>query len=533
LKEMMESPLRILLVDDDEDDYVLAREVLTDTMRRPFTTKWAQSYEDGLRAIQSERFDVVLLDYRLGQNSGIEFLREPGVHGADVPVILLTGQGERAIDLEAMQAGAADYLPKHHLEDTLERTIRHALERHRDRAALRQMNELLEERVTERTADLERANSALKEADRRKDEFIAILAHELRNPLAPISNALEIMHEAETDLAVCRDARTTLRRQVKHMVRLVDDLLEVSRLSQGKIQLKTAQVTLSEVVQQAVELARTLLERQSQTLVLTQSPEPIQLRADATRLTQVIGNLLNNASKFTPAGGRIDLSTRLNGQEVEITVRDNGIGIEPAQLPLIFDMFTQLDSSLERTQGGLGIGLTLVRNLVQMHGGTVEARSNGRNQGSEFLVRLPVESSTAALRMSSPVPDSPALPGQRRILVVDDNRDSANTLAMLLKFSKHQVVTAYDGLAAVEEFQRSRPDVVLMDIGLPGMNGLDAAKAIRALPDGNDVALVAMTGWGQDEDRQRTKEAGFDRHLVKPVDRAALMQLLVELPEKP
>ncbi|QDT52130.1 Autoinducer 2 sensor kinase/phosphatase LuxQ [Caulifigura coniformis] len=528
----MESPLRILLVDDDEDDYVLAREVLTDTMRRPFTTKWARSYEEGLSSLRAERFDVVLLDYRLGRNSGIEFLRERGVQSADVPVILLTGQGERAIDLEAMEAGAADYLPKHHLEDTLERTIRHALERHRDRAALRQMNELLEERVAERTADLERANTALKDADRRKDEFIAILAHELRNPLAPISNALEIMHEAEAELEICREARTTMRRQVNHMVRLVDDLLDVSRLSQGKIQLKTGPVWLSEIVRQAVELARPLLEREAQRLVVTESPAPIHLQADATRLTQVIGNLLNNASKFTPAGGRIDLSTRLNGHEVEITVRDTGIGIERAHLALIFDMFTQLDSSLERTQGGLGIGLTLVRNLVQMHGGSVEARSNGRNQGSEFLVRIPVETSTA-VRPSSPVPDTTTLPNQRRILVVDDNRDSANTLAMLLKLSKHQVVTAYDGLAAVEEFGRSHPDVVLMDIGLPGMNGLDAARAIRALPAGNDVALVAMTGWGQDEDRQRTKEAGFDWHLVKPVDRSALMQLLAELPAKP
>lgn len=529
---MAELPLRLLLIDDDEDDYVLARETLTDTMRQPFAATWARSYDEGLAAIRSHQFDVVLLDYRLGSRTGVEFLREPEVQSVGVPIILLTGQGERAVDLEAMQAGAADYLPKFHLQDTLERTIRHALERHRNRAALRQMNELLEERVAERTSDLERANAALKDADRRKDEFIAILAHELRNPLAPIANALSLIEAAEDDLDTCREARTILQRQLDHMVRLVDDLLEVSRLSQGKIELRKSEVTLSDVVQQAVEIARPGMERSSQILVQNLAPAPIRLWADPTRLTQVIGNLLNNASKFTPQAGRIEISTRLNGTVAEIAVRDTGIGIEPLQLPLIFDLFTQLDSSLERTQGGLGIGLTLVKNLVQMHGGTVEAHSKGRNQGSEFIVRLPVESSSPTLRTPTPAPTLQTLSGRRRILVVDDNRDSANTLAMLLKLSKHEVVTAYDGLAAVESFKGSLPDVVLMDIGLPGMSGLDAARVIRDLPEGKDVALVAMTGWGQEEDRQRTKEAGFDRHLVKPVDRSALIQLLSELPAK-
>lgn len=529
---MADSPLRVLLIDDDEDDYVLARETLTDTMRQQFTATWARSYDEGLKSIRSGLFDVVLLDYRLGRRTGIELLREPDVQAAGIPVILLTGQGERAIDLEAMQAGAADYLPKHHLQDTLERTIRHALERHRNREALRQMNELLEERVAQRTVDLERANAALKDADRRKDEFIAILAHELRNPLAPIANALALIEAAEDDLDVCREARTILQRQLGHMVRLVDDLLEVSRLSQGKIELRKCEVLLSDVVQQAIEVALPAMERSRQPLVQDLWPAPIRLWADPTRLTQIIGNLLNNASKFTPEGGQIAVSTRLTGGTVEIAVRDTGIGIEPLQLPRIFDLFTQLDSSLERTQGGLGIGLTLVKNLVQMHGGSVEAHSKGRNSGSEFIVRLPVEPSSPAPRTAAPAPTLSATPPRRKILVVDDNRDSANTLAMLLKLSKHDVVTAYDGVAAVEEFQRSHPDIVFMDIGLPRMSGLDAAKAIRALPEGKDVSIVAMTGWGQDEDRQRTNDAGFDRHLVKPVERAALIQLLSELPAK-
>ncbi len=527
----MDSPLRILLIDDDEDDFVLARDVLTDTMRQPFTATWASSYAAGLAAIQAQPFDVILLDYRLGERTGILFLREPQVQSLRAPIILLTGQGEREIDLEAMQAGAADYLPKHHLADTLERTIRHALERHRDHAALRRMNESLEQRVAERTVDLERANAALKDADRRKDEFIAILAHELRNPLAPISNALAILKEAEADVAVCREVRSTLERQVSHMVRLVDDLLEVSRLSQGKIELRKSKILLSDVVQQAVELALPLTERSQQSLIVNLSPEPIRLVADPTRLTQVIGNLLHNASKFTPQGGRIELTTRLDGPHAIITVQDSGIGIEASQLPRIFELFTQLDSSLDRSQGGLGIGLTLVKNLVQMHGGTVEAHSQGRHHGSEFSVRLPADVTAASDQGPAPGP-APQVSSRHRILIVDDNRDSANTLSMLLRISKHQVTTAYDGIAAVDEFQRSRPDVVLMDIGLPGMNGLEAAQAIRALPEGRDVLLVAMTGWGQEEDRQRTREAGFDRHLVKPVERTALLELLADLPTK-
>jgi signal transduction histidine kinase len=530
----MESPVNILLIDDDEDDFFLARDRLTDTMKQPFVITWAPSYDRGLDEIRRQAFDVVLLDYRLGAKSGLEFLHEPEVRAAAAPIILLTGQGEREIDVQAMQAGAADFLPKSHPTDTLERTIRHAMERHRDRTALRQLNEQLERRVAERTADLERANAALKDADRRKDEFIAILAHELRNPLAPISNALAIMREAEDDRDVCRTTRTTVERQVGHMVRLVDDLLEASRISQGKIKLRKEAVALSDVVQQAIEVARPLLEHNRQQFHLTASPKPISLAADATRLTQVVGNLLNNAAKFTPPGGRIELITRRDGNEAIISIRDSGIGIEASQLPRIFELFTQLDASLERTQGGLGIGLTLVKTLVQMHGGTVEARSEGHGLGSEFIVRLPIEGSSAPAASSMPAAASnSAAPSTRRILVVDDNRDSANTLAMLLKFSKHDVRTAYDGLSAVEAFKEYGPDVVLMDIGLPGMNGLDAARAIRALPTGQNVSLVAMTGWGQEEDRQRTSEAGFDRHLVKPVDRAALLKLLAELPPVP
>jgi signal transduction histidine kinase len=527
----MDAPLRILLIDDDEDDYVLAKDVLADTMRQPYATVWASSYEAGLEAIRQPGIDVVLLDYRLGSKTGIQFLEEPQVRAAGMPIILLTGQGERTIDLEAMQAGAADYLPKHHLSDTLERTIRHALERHRDRAALRRMNEMLEQRVAERTADLERANTALKDADRRKDEFIAILAHELRNPLAPISNALAILDQAENNIELGREARSTLNRQVGHMVRLVDDLLEVSRLSQGKIELRKSHIELATVVLQAIELARPLFERNAQEFVLKASAQPIHLYADPTRLTQVIGNLLNNASKFTPHGGRIELTTRQEGGHALISVKDSGIGIEPAHLPRVFDLFTQLDASLERTQGGLGIGLTLVKNLVQMHGGVVEAHSQGRHQGSEFVVRLPAENTAAPATGPAAASSASAQPSLQ-ILVVDDNRDAANTLSMLLRISKHKVSTAYDGHSAVEEFQKSGPDVVLMDIGLPGMSGLEAAQAIRALPGGQEVALVAMTGWGQDEDRQKTKEAGFDRHLVKPVERAALLELLAGLPVK-
>jgi signal transduction histidine kinase len=527
----MDKPLRILLIDDDQDDFILTQDVLRDSLGMPFHLDWASSYEAGLKAMAECGHDLYLLDYRLGSKTGLDLLKEPAAATCQAPIILLTGQGEREVDLEAMKAGAADYLPKSHLSDTLERTIRHALERFRDRTALRQLNEILERRVQERTADLEKANVALQESAQRKDEFIAILAHELRNPLAPIANALELMKHVATDPEVCREARDTAERQLEHMVRLIDDLLEASRISRGKIELRKARVELAHVIQDAVDAARPQYDAKKIELVVRVSPTPVFLEADSTRLAQVIGNLLNNAWKFTPAGGRVELTAEQRDQNVVLRIRDNGAGIDPSQLTRIFDMFAQGDSSLERIHSGLGIGLTLVRSLVEMHDGSVEARSEGRGSGSEFLVRLP------AAKPSSRPADKPAAAAtaaevrRRRILVVDDNRDSATTLSMLLRFDKHEVRCAFDGAEAVVAVAEFQPEVVLLDIGLPRMNGYDAARKIREDHKGKPLMLVAMTGWGQEEDRHRSREAGFDHHLVKPVEREAIVALLANLPD--
>ena len=324
-----------------------------------------------------------------------------------------------------------------------------------------------------------------------------------------------------------------LERQVGQMVRLVDDLLDVSRISRGKIELRREQVELASCVHHAVEAARSLYQSMDHDLTVTLPPKSIYLNADPTRLAQVMGNLLNNACKFTDKGGRISLTVEVESRERQrpeavIRVRDTGIGIAADQLSRIFDMFTQVDTSLERSVSGLGIGLTLVKSLVEMHGGTVEVFSAGLGHGSEFVVRLPVSAVTPELP-PKPLQGEPEPMTGRRILVVDDNRDSAESLAELLKLAGNETHSAHDGLEAVEAAATFRPDVVLLDIGLPKMNGYEAARKIREQPWGKAMVLVALTGWGQDEDRRKSKEAGFDGHLVKPVELAALTKVLAEL----
>jgi CheY-like chemotaxis protein/two-component sensor histidine kinase len=313
------------------------------------------------------------------------------------------------------------------------------------------------------------------------------------------------------------------------MVRLVDDLLDVSRISRGKIELHREPVELASVVYQAVEAIRPLCESLDHEMTVTLPPEPVYLNADPTRLSQIVGNLLNNACKFTERGGHIRLTGERVGEQVVIRVQDTGIGLSAEQLLRIFEMFTQVDTSLERSRDGLGIGLTLVKELVEMHGGTVEARSAGAGQGSEFVVRLPVLSEPLQPLPRQPSAAKPAAMVQRRILVVDDNRDAAESLAMLLKLGGHEVHTAHDGLEAVEAAAKIQPEVILLDIGLPKLDGYKVARRIRAQQPDTGVVLVAVTGWGQEEDRRRSEESGFDAHMVKPVDLAALSNLLVKL----
>ncbi|MGH8615740.1 MAG: ATP-binding response regulator, partial [Gammaproteobacteria bacterium] len=312
------------------------------------------------------------------------------------------------------------------------------------------------------------------------------------------------------------------------MVRLVDDLLDVSRISRGKIELRRERIELASAVHHAVEAAQPLCERMNHELTVTLPPKPIYLNADPIRLAQVVGNLLTNAGKFTERGGHIWLTVEQESEQAVIRVRDTGIGIAAEQLLRIFEVFTQLDTSLARPQSGLGIGLTLVKNLVELHGGTVAAHSAGVGQGSEFVVRLPILVETLQ-PPPEPFASEPATTMARRILVVDDNRDAAESLAMLLKLAGHQTHTAHDGLEAVEAAAAFRAEVILLDIGLPKLNGFETARKIREQPWGQGIVLVAVTGWGQEEDRRRSEEAGFDAHLVKPVDYATLTKLLAEL----
>jgi signal transduction histidine kinase/CheY-like chemotaxis protein len=371
------------------------------------------------------------------------------------------------------------------------------------------------------------AYEALLEADRRKGEFLAMLAHELRNPLAAIRNAVQILMRTESADPTVRSASEILDRQVGHMARQVDDLLDVSRISQGKIALRKKRIELVPVVNHAIEATRPQFECLGHELTVTLPPNPVYVHGDAIRLTQVVCNLLNNACKFTDNGGSIRLTVQQEGEQVVVRVRDTGIGIAADQLGRIFEMFAQINTSLESSRSGLGLGLTLVKNLVELHGGAVEARSAGIGQGSEFVIRLPLlaglptkpEEHSVAQLVSTIT---------RRILVVDDNRDSAKSLAMLLKMSGHDVHTAHDGLEAVEAAATLQPDVILLDIGMPRLNGYEAARRIRERQRHKNLTLVALTGWGQDEDRRRSEDAGFDSHLVKPVDLAALTKLLAQ-----
>ena len=374
---------------------------------------------------------------------------------------------------------------------------------------------------------IENANllAALKESDRRKDEFLAILAHELRNPLAPIRNAVHILRAKGPPLPELHWATDVIDRQVHQMSRLVDDLLDVSRITGGKIQLRKERVEMAAVVHSAVEASRPLIDKWRHELLVHLPAEPIHLDADLTRLSQVLLNLLNNSAKYTDPGGRISLAVERDRGEVVVRVRDNGIGIPAEMLPQIFGMFTQVDRSLERAEGGLGIGLTLVQRLVELHGGTVAAHSDGTRKGSEFVVRLPVAPVTAIGDALALRPPEAAIDATMRILVVDDNRDAADSLGMLLANLGYEVHTAHDGLEAVGAAAAFRPDIVLLDIGMPKMNGYDAARRIRELR-GDNVVLIAVTGWGQDEDRRRSAEAGFNHHLTKPVDLRALRKLL-------
>ena len=373
--------------------------------------------------------------------------------------------------------------------------------------------------LSRESAERREAEEALRRADRRKDEFLAMLAHELRNPLAPLRNALEILKRCGASSSMAQEARQMMERQLRQMVRLVDDLLDVSRITTGKLALRTEVCELRDVILGAVDTAQPLIDTRQHVLTVHLPDEPVFVNADPTRLSQVFSNLLNNAANYTEPGGRIELEASADAAEVTVSIVDNGIGIAPEMLGPVFRMFAQADESLERVHGGLGVGLTLARHLIELHGGSIEARSAGVGHGSEFIARLPrVRADAFTMSAAHPHPVAVAAPGPRRVLIADDNIDFAMSLESILTSLGHDVRVTHDGLSALDLAAAFVPEIAFLDIGLPGRNGYDLARSILALAQTSDCRLIAVTGWGQDDDRRRSREAGFELHLVKPVE---------------
>jgi signal transduction histidine kinase len=525
---MSETPYRILIIEDSAEDRESYRRSIARKRDQDYLFWETDSVEEGLRLSQELNPDCILLDYQLSDADGLEFLDrfQRAAGGASIPIVMLTGHGNEAVAVQAMKKGVHDYLVKGLNNDGLHLVVRaaidHAVLRRRIDAQRLEVERLSAERLS-LIAELERHAAALSATNRSKDEFLAMLAHELRNPLAAIRNALTVADRSgeKEDLDW---SHQVINRQVLNLGVLIDDLLDVARITQGKIQLRRERVDAARIIQNAVETVRPLLVERNHELACSFPPSGLHLDADRTRLEQILVNLLSNAVKYTPPGGHIQLTGGAEGGEVIIGVRDDGIGISPEMLPRLFDLFTQVDRSLDRSEGGLGIGLTVAKTLAQLHGGTITAMSDGPGSGSEFVVRLPaVEAASEASRL----PAAPAIvrAERRQVLVVDDNVDTAEGMAKLLTLSGHGVRIAASGPEAIEVARGACPDAVLLDIGLPGMDGYEVARVLRQQL-GQDVRIIAVSGYGDEETRRRARESGFDHHFVKPVDHDTLLSLL-------
>ncbi|MDP9127527.1 MAG: response regulator [Pseudomonadota bacterium] len=520
-------PVYFLLVDDLQENLLSLDALLR---REGLVLLKARSGPEALELLLTHEVALALLDVQMPAMDGFELaeLMRGSERTRRVPIIFLTaGTADRDRRFRGYEAGAVDFINKPIEPDILRSKAEVFFELYRQQQQLAQQRDELRASAEENARLLKESRlyaEALKETDHRKDEFLATLAHELRNPLAPIRNGLQILRMSPAK-EVSDNVREMMDRQLTHLVRLIDDLLDVSRVSQGKIDLRKEHITLQAVLQAGIEGSRPLLDTGKHRLTVDVPSEPLWLDADLTRMAQVVGNLLNNAAKYTKEGGHIQVSAKQQGQEALITVADNGVGIPADMLPKVFDLFTQVDRNLDRSQGGLGIGLALVRRLVEMHGGAITAASPGLNKGSEFTVRLPlIEKNVEA--PEAPRPGEPDAVSGLKVLVVDDNIASAKTTGWMLELMGHEPTLAHDGPAALQMAREQRPDVIMLDIGLPGMNGYEVCRELRRDPVFKNTLLIAQTGWGQERDRLLAVEAGFDHHLIKPLKLENLADLL-------
>lgn len=525
-----ESKLNVhcLLVDDQEPNLIALDSLLRG---EGVTLLKARSGTEALELLLQYDVALAFVDVQMPGMDGFELaeLMRGTERTHSVPIIFLTaGSTDQQRRFRGYGAGAVDFLQKPIETEVLKSKAEVFFDLYRQRQVVAMQRDKLAAMIAENSRLLDESRTyaaALQDADRRKDEFLATLAHELRNPLAPILNAVQLIRSANCSAEEMAEIHEIVDRQATHMVRLVDDLLEVSRITNGKIQLQCAEVSLADVVRNAVETSRPLIEASGLELRVRLPAERLVVDGDVVRLTQVLANLLNNAAKYTADGGQIFLTVEQIEGDAAIRVRDTGLGIPPAMLGEVFQMFTQINRHLKRAQGGLGIGLTLVKRLVELHGGSVEVASEGENRGAEFTVRLPLsrQSAEGVVATSS---EQASEAGSQRVVVIDDNADAIRVLTLLLKAQGHQVASAQSGREGLELVTQFQPSFVFLDLGMPEMDGFETARRIRELPVGKDLKLVALTGWGQEEQRTRTREAGFDQHLVKPVDSDVLKTML-------
>ncbi|MDE1995478.1 MAG: response regulator [Rhizobiaceae bacterium] len=511
------SPVSFLLVDDLEENLLSLEALLR---REDLVLLKARSGDQALELLLKHDVALALIDVQMPGLNGFELaeLMRGNERTRRVPIIFVTaGSADSQRRFRGYEAGAVDFIQKPIEPDILRSKADVFFELYRQR-----------QQIAAQRDELEAQAEALKETDRRKDEFLATLAHELRNPLAPLRHGLDILRRNPNGEGAA-DIRDMMDRQLVHLVRLIDDLLDVSRVSQGKIELRKDKIKVEDVIRAAVEASRPLIDSAGHSLAIDIPSAPLWLDADHTRLAQVVANLLNNAAKYTPPGGRIGVSVRTDGNEGVIEVSDTGVGIPREMRSKVFQLFAQVDDHLDRAQGGLGIGLALVQQLVTLHGGTVDAESTGPGQGSLFSVRLPLASAPEVATDAGQTSADTSPSHHLRVLVVDDNLDVAQTVGWMLDEIGHDFHLVHDGRAALDAAGEFRPDVVLLDIGLPGMDGYEVCRAFRQDARFKGLPIIAQSGWGQSKDKTLASEAGFNHHLTKPVALEELQQVLSTL----